>query len=119
MQPWERRLLDLGHLLKSCYKTYMEPNLFRMNTNQFLQTSRTVTFILQKNKNSIPDFESWYEALTRFWRDDAVMTWAKDARNLVEKEGDLELNSALHLALLFSYIAENDVRVEVGKTELL
>ena len=52
-KPWERRLKDLSHLLKCCIDTYFDPELFRLNLNQFLQTARTVTFIIQKNKNQI------------------------------------------------------------------
>jgi len=53
-KPWERRLKDLSHLLKCCIDTYFDPELFRLNLNQFLQTARTVTFIIQKNKK--PDY---------------------------------------------------------------
>lgn len=91
-----------------------------MNTNQFLQTARTVTFIIQKNKSSIPDFESWYGgAVLEPWGKDEVMSWAKEARNKIEKEGDLDLNSSLKLTLVFSYLTEEDVEVQCSKAELL
>lgn len=91
-----------------------------MNTNQFLQTARTVTFIIQKNKSSIPDFESWYAgAVLDPWRKDEVMSWAKEARNKIEKEGDLDLNSSLKLTLVFSYLSERDVEIQCSKAELL
>ena len=90
MKPWERRLKDLSQLLRNCETTYFEPDLFRMNANQFLQTSRTVTFLIQKNKDSIIDFNSWYQAeVITPWKDDTVMTWAKDSRNKIEKQGDI------------------------------
>ena len=97
----------------------MEPELFRLNTNQFLQTSRTVTFIIQKNKASIPDFDSWYHPLVMEWASDEVMEWAKDSRNTIEKEGDLELHSTLELTLLFSYLVEQDLKLATGREELL
>lgn len=120
MKPWERRLVDLSKLLENCHRTYMEPDLFRMNTNQFLQTSRTVTFIIQKNKDTIPSFDHWYkQTVLDAWKSDEVMTWAKEARNVIEKEGDLELNSTLNLTLLFSYLVEQDVKISSGHHELL
>lgn len=120
MQPWERRLRDLGHLLKSCGETYFRPDLFRRNTNQFLQTSRTVTFIIQKNKSAIPDYDRWYKSnVTGPWGSDVVMTWAKDARNVIEKEGDLDMQSTLHVAVLFSYHSHEDMVLEVDRKELL
>jgi hypothetical protein len=91
-----------------------------MNTNQFLQTARTVSFIIQKNKESIPNFQSWYEdAVITPWGKDEVMRWAKNARNSIEKEGDLELNSSLNLTLLFSYSESDDLQIQCGKAELL
>ncbi|MCW0460683.1 hypothetical protein NB717_001751 [Xanthomonas sacchari] len=119
MQPWERRLNDLWLLLERCYVTYMEPELFRLNTNQFLQTSRTVTFIIQKNKGVIPDFDCWYQSAVKSWAGDKVMDWAKDSRNKIEKEGDLDLYSTLDMTLFWSYIVEQDVKISTGRMELL
>ena len=118
--PWERRLEDLAHLLSSCGATYFDPELFRRNVNNFLQTARTVTFIIQKNKADIPDFASWYqEHVLEPWKGDEIMGWAKEARNVIEKEGDLELHSSLQLTLIFSYLEEQDARVQCGRDELL
>src|SRR5690606_27547812 len=98
---------------------YMEPELFRLNTNQFLQTSRTVTFIVQKNKDSIPDFDAWYQPIAASWGSDKVMGWAKDSRNKIEKEGDLDLHSTLDMTLFWSYIVEQDAKISTGRAELL
>ena len=120
MRPWERRLRDLAHLLRNCGETYFSPDRFRQNTNQFLQTSRTVTFIIQKNKGAIPGFDSWYKAnVLQPWATDPVMSWAKDARNVIEKEGDLEMQSTLQVTVLYSYIADEDMVIEVTRKELL
>ena len=120
MRPWEKRLRDLAHLLRSCGEAYFSPDLLRRNTNQFLQTSRTVTFIIQKNKAEIPNFDAWYQAhVLKAWAEDQVMSWAKDARNVIEKEGDLEMHSALRVAVLYSYLSEEDMVLEVTRRELL
>lgn len=119
-KPWERRIEDLAHLLQGASKTYFDPDLFRRNTNQFLQTARTVTFIIQKNKADIPDFDAWYKSsVLDAWLGDAVMKWAKDARNSIEKEGDLEFHSKLELALIYSYDEDEDVILPCGREELL
>lgn len=120
MKPWEKRLSDLAHLLKNCHTTYLDPDLFRMNTNQFLQTARTITFIIQKNKDTIPNYENWYDkTVIQPWGSDEVMRWAKEARNKVEKEGDLDLYSSLKLTLVFSYLTEEDAEIQCSKAELL
>jgi hypothetical protein len=120
MRPWERRLRDLSQLLHNCGETYFSPDRFRQNTNQFLQTSRTVTFIIQKNKETIPDFDAWYEAnVLQPWAHDRVMKWAKDSRNVIEKEGDLDMQSTLRATVLFSYESDEDMVLDIGRKELL
>lgn len=120
MRPWERRLRDLSRLLQNSGQAYFSPDLFRQNTNQFLQTSRTVTFIIQKNKAEIPEFEAWYRAhVLTPWLSDPIMSWAKDARNVIEKEGDLEMKSTLRVSVLFSYISAEDMVMEVPRLALL
>jgi hypothetical protein len=117
---WERRLGDLGFLLENCAKTYLNPDLFRRNTNQFLQTARTVTFLIQKDKNEINEFDSWYQPnVVDLWKNDRVMNWAKDSRNIIEKRGDLELNSTLEVSLVLSYFTEEDIHIDVGREELI
>lgn len=118
-KPWERRLKDLAHVLTSCTQTYFDPELFRLNLNQFLTISRTVTFIIQKNKKEIAGYESWYKLnVVDQWRDDQLMTWAKDSRNVIEKEGDLDMYSDAKATLIFSYIEEQDIAIST-KRELL
>jgi hypothetical protein len=85
-----------------------------------LQTSRTVTFIIQKNKKEIENFGSWYDLnVIKPWANDVVMTWAKDARNVIEKEGDLDLNSKLSPSVIYSHISQNDFQIEVDRPLLL
>ncbi|CDT81441.1 Protein ea47 [Vibrio coralliirubri] len=118
-KPWERRLKDLAHLLNACATTYFDPELFRLNLNQFLQTSRTVTFIIQKNKRDINGYEGWYPVnVVEKWQGDHLMTWAKNSRNTIEKQGDLEMYSSAKATLLFSYIEEQDVEITT-REELL
>jgi hypothetical protein len=120
MQPWERRLADLSQTLANCTTSYFAPEPFRRNVNHFLTTSRTVTFLIQKVKAQIPDYDAWYsEHVLDAWSKDAVMKWAKEARNYVEKEGDLEINSKLMVTLFFSYLEETDIKLNVGQTELV
>ena len=118
-KPWERRLKDLSHLLNSCTKTYFDPELFRLNLNQFLQTSRTVTFIIQKNKREIEDYDTWYQKnIIEKLNNDSLMTWAKNSRNTIEKQGDLEMYSEAKATLISSYIEENDIEITTQESLL-
>jgi len=47
------------------------------------------------------------------------MTWAKDSRNVIEKEGDLEMHSSLRMTLVFSYLASEDLVVPNTRAELV
>ena len=47
------------------------------------------------------------------------MFWAKEARNVVEKEGDLDMQSSLRATVLFSYESTEDMIIEVSRQELL
>src|SRR5450830_1948767 len=118
MHRWERRLGDAAHALENCRKTYFEPELFRRNVNHFLTLIRTVTFLIAKDKASIPNYDQWLsKSIGKYWSGDEVMLWAKESRNVIEKEGDLEMFSSLSVALVYSYFAKNDVSVQISREE--
>jgi len=71
-----------------------------------------VTFILQKNKRAIAEFEKWYGAWQKRLGADELMRWIVDARNRIEKEGDLEAHSYVRAEIVASYVDEGP-RIEV------
>ncbi len=83
---------------------YFDPDRFLVALQGCITTSRTVTFILQSNKASFPDFENWYAAYQEKWSADPVMLWARDARNAIEKRGDLEALSEVRCRIVASYL---------------
>jgi len=120
MRRWEKRLSDVAQLLRQCATSYFDPDRFRLSCNQFLTTSRTVNFLIQKDKALIPDFDRWYAAqVIELWAGDKVMTWGKDSRNHIEKVGDLDLESELAVTLIFTHDEDQDVSIQCGRTELI
>lgn len=120
MRRWEKRLSDVAQLLRQCAVSYFEPDRFRLSCNQFLTTSRTVNFLIQKDKALIPDFDRWYAAqVVEPWAVDKVMTWGKDSRNHIEKVGDLDLESELAVTLIFTHDEDQDLSIRCGRTELI
>lgn len=120
MRRWEKRLSDVAQLLRQCAASYFEPDRFRLSCNQFLTTSRTVNFLIQKDKALIPDFERWYAAqVVEPWAGDKVMTWGKDSRNHIEKVGDLDLESELSVTLIFTHDEDQDLSITCGRSELI
>ena len=97
------RLGDLRQLWHQTRAAYFDPRQFRIDLQSTISTARTVTFILQSNKAAIPDFEPWYEEVQARFRADPVMKWAVNARNKVEKQGDLATLSQIKVELVASY----------------
>ncbi len=82
---------------------YFDPNGFRVAINACIQALRSVTFVLQKNKNSIEGFEQWYSGWRAKFKADTVLKWSVQARNRIVKECDLEVHSVLRISIVASY----------------
>lgn len=116
MQRWERRLKNLAMSLEACGASYFNPERFRFSSNHFLTTARTVSFLFQKDKDSIESFESWHrENVYNPWHSDRIMKWSIASRNTIEKVGDLELHSTVNATLIFSYIEKQDYEISLNK----
>jgi hypothetical protein len=92
---------ELWHRLVAAYP---DPDEFVLVLNQLLVTLRQVTFMVQKRKAAFDDFDSWYEGWQDRLRADPIMNWLKDARNHVEKVGDLEIASTARVEIVASWL---------------
>jgi hypothetical protein len=63
-----------------------------------------VSFILQSHKSAIPNFEAWYGPFQSKFDADPLMRWAKNARNKIEKQGDLQTLSQVRAELVAAYL---------------
>ena len=86
----DKRLDDVRLAWIEALKNYNNPNEFTRRLNVCVTTLRSVTFVLQKCKKRIPNFEAWYGKLQEIMRADDVMRWLVHARNYIEKSGDLQ-----------------------------
>lgn len=102
----DQRLSDTHRLWHRTNDSYFDPNEFRINLNSLIQTARTVTFILQKHKERIPRFGEWYSSHQATMKADATMRWLVDARNQIEKEGDLATKSLVRAEIVASHLNE-------------
>jgi len=107
-----QRLEDLHRQWHQAEEAYFDPDGFRVAIQTAIQTARTVTFILQSNKHVIPDFEKWYAGWQSTFKENSLMRWMVDARNKIEKQGDLESHSFVRAEIVASYL-ENGPVVEV------
>jgi hypothetical protein len=112
--PADRRLRDAFHHWRKMERGYFEPDEFRVNLNSFIQEARNVTFILQKNKTRVPDFESFYAPWQARLRDDPIMKWVVASRNRITKEGDLETKSQSFVTFTTDWTNERTRRFEAS-----
>jgi hypothetical protein len=100
------RLDDAHYLWHEAQAQYFSPPRFRTNLNALIQSLRTVTWLLKKNKAIIPDFDDWYCEWEERMRSDRILKWLVGARNRIEKQGDLEKHSVLRVSLVMSHRGE-------------
>ncbi|VBM56246.1 Uncharacterised protein [Burkholderia pseudomallei] len=108
----DRRLDDVHRHWHEAERRYFDPDSFRVAIQTAIQTLRTVTFIVQSNKRLFKNFDPWYESWQDKLRADPLMRWMVDARNKIEKQGDLEAHSFVRAEILASYYEEGP-RMEV------
>ncbi|WP_326999163.1 hypothetical protein [Comamonas testosteroni] len=108
----DRRLEDVHRHWHEAERGYFDPERFRVSIQTAIQTLRTVTFILQNNKRLFSDFDAWYESWQVRLRALPLMRWMVDARNRIEKQGDLDTHSFVHAEIMASYYKEGP-RMEV------
>src|SRR5690349_13674670 len=98
--PAFTRLEDSHRQWHQAEDEYFDPSGFRIALNGCIQTLRSVTFVLQKQKNKIDGFETWYQDWQKKLNADEVLKWSVQARNRIVKEGDLELHSILRVSVV-------------------
>jgi hypothetical protein len=108
----DRRLEDVHRFWHQAEKAYFDPDGFRVAIQTAIQMARTVTFVLQKNKELIPDFDNWYEGWQKKLGANPLMKWMVDARNRIEKQGDLEAHSFVSAEIVISHLDEGP-RIQV------
>lgn len=99
-----QRLFQMRQLWENAASSYFDPSGFQLALQNCIMTSRTVTFILQSNKVHMNNFDDWYDQHRERWNADPIMRWARDARNSIEKQGDLETHSQVRAIIIASYL---------------
>lgn len=90
------RLSQTHRLWHQMLDAYDDPEGFRANLNSTIEALRNVTFMLQKEKHAIPEFDRWYTDWREKLKADPVMQWLCEARTIVVHNSDLETQSTAH-----------------------
>ena len=102
--PAEHRLNDGVLFWEKAYADYFKPDRFRLSLQSAIQAFRSVTFVLQAQKEKLPGFEPWYAQHQAAMRQNPKMRWLVDARNFIEKQGDLTTSSKFKVTLSNSWM---------------
>lgn len=97
LAPVERRLDDAANLWCKASDNYFQPDDYRVYLQACIQAFRSVTWVLQSHKAALTDFDAWYSGWQMLMRDDPILRWLVEARNKIEKQGDLEARSLLRV----------------------
>jgi hypothetical protein len=102
----DRRLGDVHRFWHQAERAYFDPDEFRVSIQAAIQTARQVSFVLQKHKAAIPDFDKWYGGWQEKLAAIPLMKWMVEARNRIEKQGDLEAHSFVSAEIVASHLDE-------------
>lgn len=94
------RLEQAHSLWHEALNAYHDPEAFITKLNALLLALRSVTWVLRKEFGNSPEFKRWYGRWEAAMHADARMKWAVEARNKVEKQGDLEATSIAHVRIV-------------------
>lgn len=105
-----RQVHDLWHEAAAAYP---DADAFVTKLNACIQAARSVTFVLQKELKRRDWFEAFYEPWQERMKADPLMRWLVEARNAIEKQGDLDTDSVARVSVLTTddevLVAELDV----------
>jgi len=106
-----RRLVEAHVIWHQALSNYHEPDAFRANLNSALEAFRNVTWVLQKEKHSFPEFDRWYSPWQARLKEHPTAKWSAAARTTVVHKGELETSSSAVVRLL---TWREDVLLEVS-----
>ena len=109
----ERRLDDAAKLWGKASDSYFDPDEFRVHLQACIQAFRSVTWILQSHKAAIANFDVWYAGWQDIMRADPILRWLVEARNKIEKQGDLEAKSILRVTGSGSWFDGKEIEKEL------
>lgn len=102
----DRRLSDVHRFWHQAQRAYFNPDEFRVSIQAAILTARQVSFVLQKHKADIPEFDKWYGGWQKKLAAIPLMKWMVEARNRIEKQGDLEAHSFVSAEIVASHLDE-------------
>lgn len=76
---------------------YHIADIFRFNLNAFIQSLRHTTFVLQTEKEKIPNFDLWYGKKQEEMKSNSLLKKFSEGRTIVVHRGMLKIKSEAHI----------------------
>ena len=78
---------------------YHEPEPFRWNFNAFLQSIRSVTFVMQKELKDQNIEDTWYKKEQEWMKTDKILLAVVEGRNIVVHQGMIQQSSNAEMGM--------------------
>lgn len=101
-------LNETEYFYRRLEETTKIPKEFRYNLNAFISRARSITWVLKKQYSTNPKFQKWYAEKEEEMKNDELMSFFKDARNVSIKEHPLRTQTS-------TYIRHIEVNAPRGK----
>jgi len=109
----KEKLEEALYFLLHMRRNYIDRKRFIYNMNAFLNSARSVTWVLQKEFADNPNFEAWYSKKQKEMEEDKLMKYFVDMRNVSVKEATPKHSLSLKVA----YVIPKDERELIGYVE--
>lgn len=93
------KLEESFHFLLMMAFSYHKPDEFRFNLDAFLQSLRSVTWMLQKDKTKIPNFHEWYADKQNEMIKNPCLKKVSDTRTTIVHKHSLRARSKVDVGL--------------------
>lgn len=90
MSAINNALKELRYFFSMLEETKLKPNEFKSNLNAFISRGRSITWVIKKQYSNQPKFLVWYQEIEQRLREDELMRFFVNARNVSEKEQPLD-----------------------------
>lgn len=93
----EDTLNEVEYFYRRMEETLKIPQEFRHNLNAFISRARSVTWVLKKQYSTNRKFQKWYPQKEKEMKNDELMEFFINARNVSLKEHPLRTQTSTHI----------------------
>lgn len=87
------------YFISEMVHNYHEPEPFRWNFNAFLQSIRSVTFVMQKELKDQNIEDTWYKKEQEWMKTDKILLAVVEGRNIVVHQGMIQQSSNAEMGM--------------------